>query len=229
MTVYTVDQARTALKASYATPTPHPTPTYPPGILFDDDFSSEQVSKDKAWQLSLGENVDAIWSPNKITLAVRKSRTLGSTRPAGLDLKDYGVLVQAQPEDKPGTNYGIMFRVAGSASGRSYYLFAVTLDGMYYLQKKVDGKWIDTDPVSISPSPYLKQGALMNRLGVLAEGPRISLYINGNLVKTITDDMNTSGEVGLAVVTGENPLARVAFSRMTIYTVDKAKTELAKR
>ncbi len=241
VTLYTVEKAKTELgaRAEAITPAPQPTiaatsaprpsVTYPPGILFQDDFSSEQASKDKGWGFGTVGDVDAIWSLNKFTLTVKNKNTVGRRIPTLPSRSDFGVEVEAQPEDNPGTRYGIVFRYGETSNTRSYYLFAVTLDGKYYVHKLVSGKWADIDPVSITPSSFIKPGASKNRLGVLAEGTKISFYINGNLVNTITDDSIASGWAGFAAITGDNPLARVAFSRLTIYTVEKAKTELGKR
>lgn len=241
VTLYTVEKAKTELSAraeaitpaplptTAATSAPRPGATYPPGILFHDDFSSEQASKDKGWVFGTIGDVDAIWSLNKLTLTVKNKNTVGRRIPTLPSRSDFGVEVEAQPEDNPGTKYGIAFRYGETLNTRSYYLFAVTVDGKYYLHKLVGGKWSDIDPVSLTPSSFIKPGASKNRLGVLAEGTKISLYINGNLVNTITDDSIASGWAGFAVITGDNPLARVAFNRLTIYTVEKAKTELGKR
>ncbi len=241
MTVYTLARAKTELGAhpeaitpaprptAAATPPPRPTATTPPGILFHDDFSSEQVSRSKGWGFGAETSADYTWSPNRLTITTKKKRTiLWATVPAGVQ-KDFGVEIEAQPEDKPGIEYGIMLRLGGSADARSYYLFGVTTEGKYYLYKKVGGEWADQDPVSDTSSTFIKPGAAKNRLGVLAEGARISLYINGNLVKTITDDSMASGSVAVFVDSRESERAAVAFSRVTLYTVAKAKTELGKR
>lgn len=173
VTVYTVERAKADLAQ-----TDNTTAAALAGVLFYDDFSSEQVSKDKGWGFGARDDIDYIWSPGKLTFNLKQKNRINSMSPAlSFSLRDYGIEIEAQPESNPGTEYGIIFRFGGTTGARTYYLFGVTLDGKYYLQKKIAGKWAETDPVSETSSPYIKQGVSKNRLGVLAEGSKISLYI----------------------------------------------------
>ena len=212
--------APTATKAS-AAPTAAPSTA---GVLFNDDFSSQQTSEDKGWIFDSGENVDRTWAPSKFTISIKKKQWLGLNWPDG-NYDDFGAETVAQPTTNEYAEYGIVFRVSGDTATRSYYTFAVTTDGKYYLQKKVNGTWADTDPVKATVSSYVKKGMTRNTLAVLAQGSQISLYINGSPVKTITDDSNAEGQVGIFVGTGDNDSAQVVFSRLTVLTAEKAKAD----
>jgi hypothetical protein len=98
----------------------------------------------------------------------------------------------------------------------------VTTNGKYYLQKKIEGAWADTDPVRATSSQFIKPGQSKNVLRVLARGDQISLYINGSLVNTATDDAISSGSVGVFAGTGDNDSAETAFSRVTVLDADQA-------
>jgi serine/threonine protein kinase len=209
--------------AENATPAPQsqgtaPTPT---AALFDDDFQSQQASEDKGWGFDPGDYVDYTWSAGKMTISIKKKNWLGLNWPDG-DYDDFGVEVQAQATTDAYTEYGIVFRVSGSSDSRSYYIFGVTTQGKYYLQKKIDGQWADTDPVSATSSQSIKQGQGKNVLRVLARGDQIALYINGFLVSTVTDDSVSSGSVGIFAGTGDNDSAEAAFTRVTVFQVDQA-------
>ena len=215
----TVAPAATNTRAA----TPRPTAAPASGVLFSDDFSSQTASEDKGWVFDTGDNVDYAWSANKLTISIKKQQWLGLDWPDGT-YDDLGVELEAQAIGNDYTEYGIILRVSGDTDSRTYYIFGVTTDGKYYLQKKVSGEWADKDPAPSTASQYIKPKA-KNTLGVLAQGNKLSLYINGFLVKTVTDDSADSGYVGVFAGTGDNNTAQAAFSKFTILTADKAKAD----
>jgi serine/threonine protein kinase len=210
--------------ASGATPAPPSTETVPTpaaSVLFEDDFQSQQASEGKGWSFDPGDYVDYAWSVGKMTISVKKKNWLGLNWPDGA-YDDFGVQIEAQATTSDYTEYGIVFRVSGSSNARSYYIFGVTTKGKYYLQKKIDGTWADTDPVSATSSEYIQAGQTKNILRVLARGDQILLYINGFLVETVTDDSISSGSVGIFAGTGDNDSAAAAFSRVTVLDAEQA-------
>lgn len=231
MTIYTVAEAK---KTWSVTTTLTPEPTRAPGILFNDDFSSKQKSQDLGWTLGSFDVQERTWSPNQLNVTVKKKGAWDIAL-AGPPYNDFGVEIEAQSEDKPGIQYGVVFRYsfkedsATRSSLSSFYLFAVSNQGEYSVLKMVNGKWVDQDLVPATPSTYIKKGSAKNRVGVLVEKSSISLYINGNLVKTLTDDSLTWGGVGTFAFSGSNEQAQVSFSRVTVYTAERAKSELSKR
>ena len=192
-------------------------------MLFSEDFGSQQASEDKGWVFDTGDNVDYAWSANKLTISVKKKQWLGLDWPDGT-YDDFGAELEAQAIGNDYTEYGIVLRVSGDKDSRTYYIFGVNTDGKYYLQKKVNGTWAETDPAPATASQYIKPKA-KNTLGVLAQGNKLSLYINSFLVKTVTDDASSSGYVGVYAGTGDNDSAKAVFSKFTILTTDKAKAE----
>jgi hypothetical protein len=192
--------------------------------LFNDDFSSQQASEDKGWSFESDKDADLTWSANKLTISVKTKQLIAPDLPDGT-YDDFGAETEAQATTSDYAEYGIVFRYSGDTGTRSYYIFYVTTDGKYYVQKKVDGQWADTDPVKTTVSDYIKKGKTKNTLAVLAQGSKISFYINGFLVKTITDDSIASGMVGVFAATGDNDAAEVTFSRLTVLTADKAKAD----
>jgi serine/threonine protein kinase len=217
LTVLDADQAATDWGA------PAAGSSLPAGVLFNDDFSSQQASEDKGWSFDSGDNVDYIWSANKMTIAVKKSQWLGLDWPDG-EYDDFGAEVEAQPAGKDYAEYGLVLRVSGSTGNYTYLIFGVTTDGKYYVQKKVDGKWADTDPVKFTSSSTIKQGQAKNVLRVLARGANITLIINGVLVNTIEENDISYGYVGVFAGTGDNTSTSVDFSHLTVLDADTAAT-----
>jgi hypothetical protein len=223
-----------ATKAPASTPKPSATDTRAPtakattaaspaGVLFTDDFGSQKASEDKGWVFDVGENVDTAWAANKYIVSIKKQNWLGLNWPDGT-YDNFGAEAEGLVTGGSYAEYGLVFRVSGDKDSRSYYIFGVTTEGKYYLQKKVNGQWADKDPVPATVSSYVKP-KVKNTLGVLAQGNKISLYINSFLVKTVTDDTSTSGMAGIYASTGDNTSAQVTFNRFTVLTADKAKAE----
>jgi hypothetical protein len=201
-----------------------PQPTKPPvaaGVLFSDDFSSQQASKDKGWSFSTGDNVDRSWSANKLIISIKKKQYIGLNWPDGAH-DDFGAEIEAQANSSV-AEYGIAFRISDDKD--NYYVFGVTTDGKYYVDKLIKGEWADPSPVNKTTSPYIKQGKAKNTLAVLAQGDKLSFYLNGFGVKTITDDSLDSGTVGVFAGSGDSDSAEVAFSRLTVLSVEKAKAD----
>jgi hypothetical protein len=216
----TIAPAATNTRAPTLRPT---TASLPSGVLFSDDFSSQKVSEDKGWVFDTGDNVDYGWSAGQLTISIKKKQWLGLDWPDGA-YDDFGAEVEAQAVGSDYAEYGIVLRVSGDQDTRTYYIFGVSTDGKYYLQKKVRGQWADQDPVPAAASQYIKPKA-KNTLAVLAQGNKLYLYINGFMVKSLTDDSSASGFVGVYGSTGENDSAQVSFNRLTILTADKAKAD----
>lgn len=220
----------TALPPARATPTTtpkRPAPTSSAGVLFSDDFASQQASEGKGWTFESGDNVDWGWSANALSASVRKKNWIGWNSPDG-KYDDFGAEIEAQPTSSGYVEYGIIFRISGETDTRSYYLYGVTSEGKYFLQKKVDGKWADADPVSTTSSQLIKQGQAKNKLGVRAQGSQIMLYINGTLVKTVNDVSISSGTLGVFAGTGDNDQASATFSRLTVLTAEQAAADWGK-
>jgi hypothetical protein len=219
VTIFTPEQAKVALPKTDAS-----TAVALNGVLFFGDFSSEQVSKDKGWKFETGEDVDKTWSPSRYSINIKKPGADASGKVGLPWLRDFGIEFEAQPDDVPGMEYGIQFRVSSRGGVYTgFYQLGITLDGAYWLSKKTETE--ASVLLMRAPSPLIKRGAAKNRLGVLAEGNTISLFINGALVNTIRDDLLDPGSVWLWAYHKEKRVAGVAFSNVTVITPERARVE----
>lgn len=100
-------------------------------------------------------------------------------------------------------NYGIIFRVPDYKTPDQGYLFGVSCDGRFALWKwdgKVAPNGESTMLASWTSSTAIQAGVdKVNRLGVMAVGSSISLYINGVPVKSVTNTSYASGYFGAFV------------------------------
>jgi hypothetical protein len=190
-----------------------------------DDFSSRQASLDKGWNLDPGTDVDYTWAQGKLTISVKRKLWMGMDWPTG-DYLDFAAEAEAQPVGADFADYGMLFRVSGQAGAMNYYAFAVKTDGRYYLYQRVAGVWMDKDAVPPTAASQVKQGPAKNTLGVIVQGNKISLLINRVLMKTVVDDsVKAAGRVGIFASTVDNVSTSVAFTKLTILTVEKAKAD----
>lgn len=90
--------------------------------------------------------------------------------------------------------YGLVFRAPNYDTGYGYY-FGVTCDGRYSFSRwDANGT---SALVNLTPDTNILSGpGQTNRLGVMAKGQNIKLYINGNSVKEIEDAGMASGFFG---------------------------------
>ena len=195
-------------------------PTSASGVLFEDDFASKQASEAKGWTFkSLGQ-IDYTWSSNQLITSSKKDGGLLRGFAKG-DYDDIGLEAEAQFVSSAAAGAGLEFRYSEANSERSFYEFAITTNGEYYLSRT--GPGISTDLVGLTPSSLIKPAPSRNMLGVLVIGSSISLYINRTLVQTVTDTMiPAKGKAGLTAYL-DSAQASVAFSRFTVYTPDQAK------
>lgn len=221
VTIYSVAKA----KAEWGAP-----PALTPGVLYQTNFGDKSALEEDGWELNPFASTDLNWSANKLTVIVKEKSVASLNGPVYDNYKDFGIEIEAQPEDTPNIMYGIVFRHKGRGTSKaSYYMFGVSPGGEYFLRKQIEGQVIKPLLVEPTHSPLIKPGATKNRVGVLVEKSSIALYINGNLVKTLTDDSLTWGGVGTFAFSGSNEQAQVSFSRVTVYTAERAKSELSKR
>jgi hypothetical protein len=109
--------------------------------------------------------------------------------------------------------WGLFFRAPDYTRG---YLFGISCDGRYALwiwngaQEIYLIDWMESEHI-------LKGEGQVNRIGVDADGNRISLYANGNLLTEIRDDSYSSGRFGLFVGAAETPGYSVTVERIAYW------------
>jgi len=113
------------------------------------------------------------------------------------DLTDFYLAVSATPGECSGLDrYGLLARATPNAD--QTYLFGFSCDGQYSLRiwNGHDFKML----VDWTTSQYIFSGAdQTNQLGFKAEGNRLSLFANGDLLTELEDDTFSEGAFGLFV------------------------------
>jgi hypothetical protein len=116
------------------------------------------------------------------------------------------------------STYGVMFRMHGP---EEFYRFEITGDGMYLIERHdLHGGWYRftddwRDTVAINQGP----GAT-NILKVVANGPKIAVYVNDTLLEEVIDDSYSAGNIALDAGTFDGGGIQVSFDNLAVYPPD---------
>jgi hypothetical protein len=105
-----------------------------------------------------------------------------------------------------------------SESGLSSYWMDILLDGAFELHKAVNDQ--ETGLVQGRDIPAFEEGlGATNRLTIIAQGPRIAVYVNGELLCFAYDESLSGGWIVLGVFNrGDTPL-RVHFDNLKVWDI----------
>lgn len=92
------------------------------------------------------------------------------------------------------SDYGLVFRLTGP----NYYYYQISPDAQQFaFNLQYDGQWIPLIDWQAAPAPI--EVDRLNRLAVAAEGTRFTLYLNGEVAGSVTDDHLAEGSAGVGV------------------------------
>jgi hypothetical protein len=115
------------------------------------------------------------------------------------------------PDVSVPTGYGMMCRVQPNGDG---YLFLIRDDGNYAIFRIDRGQRVPL--VDWKASTNIYTGNLMNVIEAHCDGQNLGLRINGVTEEKITDSHYISGDIGLAVLSGETGHAQVRFDNLVV-------------
>ena len=193
-------------EAETPTPTPTETPTAEPtATLAETDPASTLGEPDWVDKMEDGDNWPTGY--NEFTTVAFEDGFLKLTGETELDgwrlswpyLEDFYLEAEVQsPECEGNDRFGVMFRVPPNANANKGYLFGITCDGEYSLRR-----WDGTNmyfPINWTEEEAIKTGEkAVNKLGVMAKGENITLYINGEKVDEVVDKAFLNGNFGIFV------------------------------
>jgi hypothetical protein len=182
------------------------------GVYFSDEFDPGDTGD---WYLEtdaegssavIGESmVITINVPNSVQYSTLRNHNFG----------DFVLEVEAtQLEGNPSNSHGVLFRMR---SPSEFYRFDITADGNYVIERRnADGTWsrlLD----DWTPSPAISQGLNnTNRIKVVAEGAKLTFFVNDQELQTITDNAYLSGNIALDVGTFGQTASSVAFDNVIV-------------
>jgi len=150
-----------------------------------DDGDGWNLSSDAVADVSIADGTLQVhvFSPGQLAWASSQS-----------DWQDCHVEVSATQVSGPIDNeYGILMRMEDD---QSFYAFSVSGDGYVRAARYVDGLWSLLGP-DWTPSDAVSQGAVTNRLEVIAVGAHFEFRVNDQTVLEVEDTDAKSGPIGL--------------------------------
>lgn len=122
----------------------------------------------------------------------------------------------AQPDACSGLDrYGLVVRAVDVSRG---YVFGLSCDGRYSL-RTYDGVQFAT-LVDWKTNPAILAGAgQVNRLGIKAEGDRLTLYANGVTLEEIQNSAFSQGEIGVFISSANTPGFTVRVADITLWVL----------
>ncbi len=141
-----------------------------------------------------------------------------STTVPDIEAGNVYVEITAQPgECAEKDSYGLALRV-DSINRNSGYALEFSCDGAYRMRKLFAGRvdtlieWTDSNEINDGPNSS-------NQMGLLADGTRIALYANGELLETIEDPTFYSGNYALYSNAETTPGFTVAFDDFMLWYI----------
>lgn len=180
--------------------------------LLEDDFGDAS----SGWGADERQEFDRGYDTGKYFIELREPNWFAWSNP-GQRFDDVSVQVQAGLASGPQDgHFGILCRYVNPDN---FYYFAVSADGYYAIFRRVDGG--DLEPLTgggsgMLPSPAIKTGDQSNDIRAVCQGEELSLYVNGELLETVSDDSHTRGDVGLGAGSGSEGGARVWFDDLVV-------------
>ncbi len=148
--------------------------------------------------------------------------------PGGKHFDNFKFFVNAELSKGDRQNgYGLCLRGTTDLAGNltSYYRIELYGNGTYAIFKVVtdaNGNTSATTLVEITANAAIKPVGQSNQIVVIANGPKITLNVNGQMVQTFSDPSYVSGALALFVSNLPDAHAGVQtiFSNLAIYPVD---------
>lgn len=190
----------------------------PPPPRLVDDFSNSS----SGWTIRSDAEAEMGYAAGEYGLLVKQpNRIVWSLAPLRQQLgeeaqlfNNFELTVEARQASGPVGQYGVLFRFQ---DGDNFYAFSITSAGLYRLDKRVGGEWVNLRPWT--PSPAIRTGLEVNRLRVRAIGPQIEIAVNDQPLVTVVDEeaaLAEAWEIALFAGAFDEPGVEVRFDNFEV-------------
>ena len=186
------------------------TPAPANNVLMEDDFSSPR----NAWLSEVTEQAEKGYEDGEFRITVYQPEysTWSNPNPPR-DFADFALEVDARRVSGPLNNeFGVLVRYQPETD--EFYLFAISSDGFYSVQKYQADEWQQL--VKWTESEAILRGEAVNRLRVTGQGAKMRFFVNGEPLAQVEDSSFRSGSVGLLASTNEKGGVAVAFDNLRV-------------
>jgi len=171
-----------------------------PGILLEDDFSAGSD-----WGTLTNTNTSIEYRNDALNMIVYTKNYFVWTTPDDVDYKNVHLEVTVIINDTdPNTAFGIMCHQQASTDD-SYYYVAITPSAQYVIAKAEAGQTdlFLTNNDDWGTSASITKNASSYRLGADCGNGKLTLYVDGQQIASISDSSYTTGGVGLITWSAE--------------------------
>jgi Domain of Unknown Function (DUF1080) len=181
-------------------------------LPYADDFSTT----DGGWKTAKDEAITIGVQDGALHFMIDDLDTIAWSTAKDKRFGDFVLDVDAAQVAGPNDNtYGVIFRYQDD---RNFYRLDVSGDGYYAVFKRKDGAWSKVQ--DYVESTAVKQGNATNHLQVIAKGNQFTFNVNGETVKTFSDNDFSSGDIGLTAGSlFDNAGVHIAFDNLTVNEV----------
>jgi hypothetical protein len=186
------------------------TPRPADDVLMEDDFSSPR----NAWLSEVTEQAEKGYEDGEFRLTVYQPEYSTWSYPdPPRDFADFALEVDARRVSGPPDNeFGVLVRYQPETD--EYYLFAISSNGFYSVQKYQANEWQKL--VDWTESTAILQGEVVNRLRVTGQGAKMRFFVNGEPLTQVEDTSFRSGSIGLLASANEKGGVAVAFDNLRV-------------
>jgi hypothetical protein len=192
-------------------------------LVFEDDFTNPS----SGWIIGSESGAVCGYENGGYRIVVKEADTLiGRDNKQITYLGDFALEIDAKclssNEDGICGSYGILFRQQDS---ENFYFFAIHTGDIFtpgnYCIKKCARNTV-TDLIAHTYSYKINKGKSTNHLKVVCQGARITVYVNGYELATVTDYSFPKGDIRLVAWSGSESQgeADVLFDNLKIYVPD---------
>ncbi len=188
-----------------------PTATPQVEILFQDDFSDPDSGWDRRQD---SDGVTDYTGDGAYRIRVDTPNLEVWANP-GRNFKDVRIEVDATKVAGPDDNdFGVLCRYVDT---QNFYFFLISSDGYFGIGKKVNDETQVIGAENLESHTAIRQGTTTNHIRADCVGNTLSLYANGTLLRTVSDDTFQEGDVGLMAGTYAEPGVEIFFDNFVVY------------
>lgn len=191
-----------------STPPPSPTATLPasdPRSGLGDPTFSDTFTDGTSWPLYTDEHVSFTVKDSQLVMTAFDPNKYNGWMFTWPVVDDFYLEMTTETDDCSGLDqYGLMLRATKPPPEYIGYLYGISCDGQYSLRRWNGEKYVTL--IDWTSSEQINAGSNQtNRIGILADGTRLVMYANGELLQEVSDATPQGGRFGVFVGSANTP------------------------
>ena len=191
-----------------STPPPSPTSTLPasdPRFGLGDPAFFDTFTDGTNWSIYTDDHVSFTVKDSQLVMTAFNPDKYNGWMFSWPVISNFYLEMTAKSEECSGLDqFGMMLRATKPPQEYIGYLYGISCDGQYSLRRWNGEKYVTL--VDWTSSEHINSGSNQtNRIGILADGTRLSMYANGDLLQDYNDDTHLQGRFGVFVGSAITP------------------------